>query len=508
MSSRNEQLEPTPFEPAPAPAPVAEQRAAPPPWVWPALAGLLVVALAVVFWLPGQVKPPAPDPDPETEAVGQTATAGTGADRAPAPEDGPVASPWSDAQAAKLRKEAQDVLAELLDIQFALEERSVERWAAEPFDTARSLAETGDDLYRQRDYIAARTSYQESLARLQAIQDSLPGVLDDLLQAALEGIEAGETETVTSQLELARAIDPENARLPALEARAATLPGLLALLEEAAAAEAAGDLAGAEAALKKAGEMDGKHQRTATELERVSAAHLAQRFNDAMSDGYLALDEGDYRRARERFNAAAGLQPGSVEAASALRELAAAEQGSSLARLKRNGERHAGAEQWQEALAAYEQALKIDANVTFATEGVAEARTRARLDSQFRAAIDKPERLYDIAVAEATGKLLDQARLIEPRGPVLADQIDRLERLLEQANTQVPVTLRSDGETEVIVYKTARLGKFQQRELALRPGTYTARGSRSGYRDVLEKFTVTHKGLDAPITIACREPIN
>ena len=37
---------------------------------------------------------------------------------------------------------------------------------------------------------------------------------------------------------------------------------------------------------------------------------------------------------------------------------------------------------------------------------------------------------------------------------------------------------------------------------------YTARGSRTGYRDVLEKFTITPGGVDSPITIACREPIN
>jgi tetratricopeptide (TPR) repeat protein len=443
-----------------------------------------------------------------TEKSAQPAPAGNGKAATPEAATGMTASPWSDAQAAKLRKEAQDVLAQLLDIQFALEERSVERWAAEPFDAARSLAEAGDELYRQRDYVQARASYEASLAQLQAIQDSVPGIVNDLLQAALEGIEAGEPDAVTRALELARAIEPENAGLPALEARAMTLPGLLALLDQAAAAEAAGDLGAAEAALQKASELDNQHQHTASELARVSATHLDQRFNDAMSDGYMALDSGEYRRARDRFNAAAALQPGSVEAASALQELAAAEQGGALTRLKRDGERYAQAEQWQEALEAYEQALKIDANVAFATEGVAEARTRARLDSQFRAAINKPDRLYDIAVAEATGKLLDQARLIDPRGPVLSDQINRLEQLLRQANTPVPVTLRSDGETEVIVYKIARLGKFQQRELTLRPGTYTARGSRNGYRDVLEKFTITHEGVDAPITIACREPIN
>ena len=520
--SPNEQLEPTPFEPAASPGgaadtagtgskpptPLRERPKGPPTWFWPALGGLLLLALLVVFWLPGQVNPPQPvDREPPAQAAAEPAP-GTARPAPAAPAEAPETSPWSDAQAAKLRKEAQDVLAELLDIQFALEERGVEQWGAEPFAEARALAESGDELYRQQSYPEAKASYQQSLEAMRALQDSVPDVVEDLLQRALEGIEAGEPETVNPALELARTIEPENAELPALEARAANLPALVDLLARAGEAEAQGDLAAAEARLQEAAALDSQHQRTAAELARVSAAHLAQRFSDAMSDGYSALDEGDYRRARERFNAAASLQPGSAEAASALQELASAEQGSTLTRLKRSGEQYEQAEQWQQALDAYEQALKIDANVAFAGEGAQRARTRARLDSQFRAAINKPERLYDIAVAEATEKLLLQARSIEPKGPVLAGQIEQLEVLLRQANTLVPVTLVSDGETEVIVYKIARLGRFQQTELTLRPGTYTARGSRNGYRDVLEKFTITHEGLAQPISIACKEPIN
>lgn len=508
MSSRNDQLEPTPFDPTPVPAPVAAARSAPPGWVWPALGALLLLAVVVIFWLPALVSPPSTDPAPATAAAQAPAPAAPAPDSQAPAENGPSASPWSDAQAAKLRKEAQEVLAALLDVQFALEERSVERWATAPFEAARALAEGADELYRQRDYVAARTGYEQSLEQMQAIQDSIPDVVGALLQEALDGIEAGEPDAVDAALDLARAIEPENAGLPALEARAARLPELLALLQEAAAAEAAGDLAGAEAALRRASDLDAEHRGAATALARVSAAHLEQRFNEAMSDGYLALDEGRYAQARARFRDAATLQPGSGEAASALQELAAAEQGSALARLQRDSARYAQAEQWQAALEAYEKALAIDANVAFATEGAARARTRARLDTQFRAAIDKPERLYDVAVAEATQTLLEQARGIEPKGPVLAAQIEQLQRLLAQANTPVRVTLRSDGATEVIVYKIARLGTFEERELTLRPGTYTARGSRSGYRDVLEKFTITPEGVDAPITIACREPIN
>ena len=513
MVSDNEQLQPTPFEPAPAAQPQQEARKAPPGWIWPALGGLVLLALLVVFWLPTLVGDPAAVPASNESGVENTAAAnGTEAaanGKASAkPDTGPDVSPWSDAQAAKLRKEAQDVLAQLLDIQFALEEREVERWAPEAYSQAAALAASGDELYRQRQYLEAKDNYQQSLTQLQSIQDSIPDTVNMLLQQAREGIERGDPAAVNEALELAALIEAENAELAALQQRAANLEPLLARLAEAAQAEQAGDLASAETSLREATKLDPEHQRAAAELARVSADHLAQRFNDAMSDGYSALDQGQFNQARKHFNSAAKLQSDSGEAASALQEVATAEQASTLTRLKSSGDRYEQSEQWQQAVEAYEQALKIDSNVAFAGEGLERARFRARLDKQFRTAIAEPQRLSDVAVAEAVEKLLLQARKVDPAGPVLTQQVGQLETLLQQANTPVQVTLVSDGETEVIVYKIARLGRFQQRELTLRPGTYTARGSRNGYRDVLEKFTITHEGLSTPITIACRESIN
>ena len=102
---------------------------------------------------------------------------------------------------------------------------------------------------------------------------------------------------------------------------------------------------------------------------------------------------------------------------------------------------------------------------------------------------------------------MEQAKRITARGPILDQQIRDLTVLLQQANTPVTVTLRSDSETEVIVYKVARLGRFEQRQLTLRPGTYTAVGTRVGYRDVRQDIVVLHDAVPAPITIACVEEI-
>ncbi|QFU74544.1 hypothetical protein EY643_02135 [Halioglobus maricola] len=510
MSVDNEQLKPTPFDVAPAPETAAVSAPEPsrgtPQWILPALGGLLLLAVVVVFWLPSLVSPP--EQTAETaDSVAGSGTADTAAKPGAQPDNNP-SSPWSDAQDAKLRKGAQDVLAQLLDIQFTLEERNVALWASEPFAAANATALEGDELYRQREYEQATEQYQRGLEQLMAISDSMPQRVDELLQQTRDALQEGTPDQVAEALELAALIEPENAALPDLQRRAANYPALLEQLAAAEAAEAAGDLATAKETLAAATALDAEHLFAASELERVGTALTDQQFNAAMSEGYAALDDGEFNTARQRFKAAAALRPGSSEASSALQELAGAEQGATLVRLQREGARHEQNEAWQKALTSYQRALKIDSNVSYASEGASRAAVRAELDKQLRAVIDAPERLSDIAVAQDTALLLAQAREVEPRGPVLSRQIDQLDTLVQRANTQVQVILTSDEQTEVIVYKVARLGRFQQRELTLRPGTYTVRGSRNGYRDVLEKITITPDGPANPILIACREPIN
>ena len=517
MSSHNEPLQPTPFEvvqpqPAQPAATAAPPREGMAPWVLPALGALLLLALLVIFWLPQRVAEPgaiAPPPAPASEATAAGEASAT--DQAAGPAAGKPAgadtSPWSDAQLGRLRKEAQDVLAELLDVQFALEERGVKLWAPERFAAVAELAAAGDELYRNREYQAATSRYQEGLAALQALQQDMPEVLARQLAQAGEALEAGDAEAAGEALDIAAAIDPDNAGLAGLRQRLAVLPQLLPLLAQAEAAERQGELAQAIAALEQAVALDPAHSGSEQSLQRLRAAYQEQRFNQAMSEGYAALDGKRFEEARQAFGRAAKLEPGSSEAASALQEVAAAATAHRLAGLKTRGLADEQAERWQAAVEAYEQAQKIDPNVLFAAEGLARSRDRARLDKQFRAAIEQPDRLADARVAAATEQLLQQAQKITPRGPLLAEQLQTLQRLLKQASTPVMVTLHSDQQTEVTVYKVARLGQFDQRELELRPGSYTAVGSRMGYRDVRVEFSVAAEGAPPAVTVVCTERI-
>jgi tetratricopeptide (TPR) repeat protein len=481
-----------------------------PRWVLPALGLLLLLALAVIVWLPASLDP-APSTPPEP--AGTTAEPpASGAANQPTRVSGASstatdAAPWTDAQAARLRKEAQEAAADLLDLQFALQERGVEAWAPAPFAEVQTFAADGDARYRERLYEEATAHYQQGLTALQALQHAMPQELKRLLEQAQQAIEAGDAAAAQTALTVAALIAPDDPDIASLLHRADVLPQLLPLLEQATAAEAAGDLAQAQQLLQQATALDPQHQRAQSELDRVAAKAARQAFNDAMSEGYAALGEGRFDSARKSFRKAATLQPDSSEAASALQEVNSAETAGRLAALDKRGRSYEQQEQWQQAVEAYEQAQKIDGSVLFAQEGLQRSRTRAQLDQQFRKIIEKPARLADTAVADAAARLLIQARQVPSGGPVLEQQIRRLDTLLIQANTTVAVTLRSDQETEVIVYKVAKLGRFNERELTLRPGTYTALGTRDGYRDVRRSFTLAADAKLAPVTIICTEPI-
>ena len=234
MSSQNEQVKAAEFslaDPTPAPTQKAAVSTSSTNWVVPALGGLVVLALIVVFWLPGKFDAGNTTPAAtEAQQTENTAAVTESSKKKPQREE---ASPWSDAQLAKLRKEAQDVLAILLDVQFELQEMGVEQWAAEEFDTAKALALEGDLQYRERDFVAAKSSYDRALSDMEALVEAAPLALQEKLEQARLAIEDTQQQAALDALSIASTIEPSNSVLAVLEQRARALEQLIPLLLEA-----------------------------------------------------------------------------------------------------------------------------------------------------------------------------------------------------------------------------------------------------------------------------------
>ena len=101
---------------------------------------------------------------------------------------------------------------------------------------------------------------------------------------------------------------------------------------------------------------------------------------------------------------------------------------------------------------------------------------------------------------------LAEAVAITDSGPRLRAQISAAREALAYASTPVPVTIQSDGLTDITLLRVKRLGRLSSQSLPLRPGRYTAVGMRNGYRDVRVQFEVRPDQANA-VEVRCVETI-
>lgn len=487
-------------DPALTPPPPAPSRSGKPPaWMWLGLGVLAIIALAVIFVLPAVVS--------EYELPLERRVASTpAAPASSAPRETSV-SPFEEAQRARQRKEAQDVLAVVLELQSDLEAQEVSTWATEAYAAALEQGSIGDEYYRTQDFQSATASYTNARDALQALLDSRPEVLAQTLDQAQQALDAGDSATAEEQFSLALLLAPDNEAAQTGLERARTLDEVLALFEEAETLREDGNLEQAREVYREVVSLDSQYQPARDRVDQVSAEIRAAEFNRVMSSGYTLLEQGDPEAAIAAFERAANLGVNEEQARAAIVQT---ETEVANARIAAARERIAAAEaseQWLDAVSGYDDVLAIDPNLIFAVEGRDYAQKRANLDRLLVYAIDNPERFADDEVFQETVDVYFTGRAIDNPGPKLQQQLDELQVLLESSQVPLDVTLVSDSLTEVSVLRVADLGSFDQTTLSLKPGNYVAVGSRPGYREVREEFTVGFGKTPDQVVVQCEERV-
>ena len=487
----------------------SDQKQSQPPWVWAGMGVLVLLALFVIFVLPGIVEDyelPLERRVEESLAVAPVPTA---------QRTEPGVSPFLEAQRARERKEAQDVLAELLSVQSELDELQVTRWAQTDYDAALALALQGDESYRVQEFGSARDAYQQALAQLTETKTSVPTVLEQLLISGEQALIAREADEAIAAFELAVVLEDSLVDLADGESnkeaqigltRALALEELIALLDSAE--RAAGNPTQQVSLLEQAVELDPYSVEAQQALAQARADQQQARFAAMMSEGYAQLQAGNPQEAIARFEAAATLGVNENEARAAIVQTETEIANAKIAELQQRAQTAEANEAWQEAVVDYQAIVAIDATLPAINRALDYAEKRARLDALLIAALDSPERFAEQAVFEETRDIYFTGRAIETPGPRLTSQLDELQVLLE--NSQVPVSIRfiSDGLTEVTLLRVSDLGTFEQTRVDLKPGTYAAVGRRAGYREVREEFTVGFGLTPAVVIVRCSEAIS
>lgn len=463
--------------------------------------GLATLLILVIFILPNWVGQDQPTTSADTKltATGNSSSSSTATKE----------SPWQDAQQAKIRRQAQDLLSKMLPLQDKLEEQQVLKWAKADYQAAIELAQQADINYKTQQYDVALEQYQAALTALENIQSRVADIYKQQLELGEQALTAEQAPAATAALTIASQLHTDTDRQQKAESllqRAAVLDEVLDIIHKGDRFNKQQQWQNALGLYRQAIKLDPDSKRAQLALQQVKQSQTDDNFGAAMSQAYAALQEGQYPRATKYFKQALAVKPNASDAKAGLQQANEKIRQIAIGNKVGSGHNHSRQEQWQQAVNNYQGALSLDASSVQAKVGLIKARARLQLDQKLQQILQQKEKLQDSYQRQQTQTLLQQAAKVKPSGERLSGQISQLRVALIKASSPVPVTLTSDGLTQIHIYKVKRLQALQSTQLELTPGRYTAVGSRSGFRDARIEFSVAH-GVDNSVEVICRERI-
>ena len=389
----------------------------------------------------------------------------------------------------------------------AIDARGAARWATDVFATARGAGAQAAQRYAVGDYGAAVERWESATGQLGELERRRPQLLKETLDRGKAALAQGKTGEARMAFELALAVEPEQAAARAGMERAARLDEAFPIVDAAIADERAGRLVAAEEGFNKALALDAMVPGARDGLARLAARKSADAYAAAMSRGLADLAAGRADSARSAFRQALALRPDSKEARDSIVALDQGQRASALRLLEARARSAESDERWEEALAAWQEAMALEPGLEPAREGVARTEPRVELQRRIDTLIQKPERLWDPSGrAESRNVLAAAAAAGNPRQR-LAAAAREVERLTAAAATPVRLRLESDGQTSVVIYRVGQYGVFDRRDVELLPGRYTVVGTREGFRDVRREVLLLPGTAPSPVVVRCEEAI-
>jgi serine/threonine protein kinase len=422
------------------------------------------------------------------------------------PQESPQSAP-DPATIAAEKAQTDKNLAEFLQLKQELEAKGVSQWGGETYREMTQLADEADRFLLEEAYAAAAAKYAAAAVKAGDLSGRIKPVFERLLGEGQEAIDQGNAELASQKFSIALMIEPDNRLARHNLQRAQNLNAVRQLLESGSRHEHSGNVAFAHADYQEALRLDPESAEARKALDRVKGQIRDEEFRQLMSEGLTALHRNDYQMARAKLLKAKSFRPQSQEVADALAQV---DQSIRLARIETYRQKAAAAElaeNWAQALDAYEQALGVDANVQFAVRGKERALDRIRIDKRIDFFLQQPATLESDRQLENAIGLIAEIKEIDPKGPQLRNRLQKLVRIVDAAQTPVKIVIESDTFTDIVIYRVGKLGRFESRELSLRPGTYTVLGTRDGYQDVRKQVIIKSGQTEVRIAIRCEVQI-
>ena len=356
------------------------------------------------------------------------------------------------------------------------------------------------------------SSAVDKLDGLIAKVSELQGIHEEFFLTAMEktqkAFESGHFEQALSALNQALLYKPDDVSVLQLKNRIAVMQEVDALVEAADTAHAENRLNKEIALLDQVIGLDPARTHLVERHRLLLTQRNERNFDVFLEKGWAALEEKDIASAKANLDQATRLFPDREELAFLSGKIKQSEMEFFYQSTIKRAQAAESDDDWASAEAHYAKVLRVSPDDARSKTGFDRAHFINQQIQRLEKSLLRPERLSDPDIADAARKLIEKNGEEATRSLKLRQLASRLNEAIRIASVPVPVTVYSDGKTQISVLGVGIIGKVLEYRLkqGLKSGNYTFKGERKGFKDKLVKVQVRH-GKAVKVTVICDESI-
>lgn len=397
------------------------------------------------------------------------------------------------------------------------EKNNTSQWASQEFNEAVQMSKQAEQFKQQDNYQQAENYYQQATQIISKTVAEKEQRRDELLQQAEHFLQNDDLIQAKQLFESALLIEPENDRTKKGLSRLKTRIEVNQLYQLALEQKDDKRMNKAISYLEQALLLERENKKTKEKLHELKEIQVQSTFNEIISFVLSAIDNNDLNKARNELAQAKKLKkndPAIKELENIINEK---NRKLAISQLKKQADNQEANEQWQKALNSYKKIIDYDPDTTGAKTNLQRVKNYINLNQLLDNIVLKPQRLQNEKVLEKSKnnliiikvELEQKRKLMHPieQTPKLLKKIALAEKIVNQASEKIILIIKSDNETDIVIYKVGKFGKLKEKKVILRPGQYTIVGSRPGYRDFRKKINISASDTSHTIDVQCQEKI-
>lgn len=360
-------------------------------------------------------------------------------------------------------------------------------------------------MFSSGDYAAALSTLKSSVDLANTELSAMDSEFSDALVEAQMNYDLDAYDEAKVSIAKALGLHPKSSEALALNEKIEALPQVLELLSSADVAHAENNLEREAHHLSSALALAPERTVLKVRLDDLEVQLTEAKFSRHIKNGLTHVQNKNLKGAKASVSAARKLMSGRAELSILTDQVGRLENALKFEDSMYKAEQAAKNENWNSALSYYIKASAIAPDNKNLLDKMRATQAIISLRDNIARHLGSPNRLGAANVRADAKRLVRDSTAFFDFSPSLKTTSTELSELISAYEKKVPLLVRSDNQTNILVRGMGKIGKTDERYIELHPGTYMFEGQCPGYKSRLVKVVIKPGVTNMTLEVICNE---